>query len=133
MSRTRLAYALLAACLAPALQACGDPSPATQKLQQQLGATWDAMSSWGVEKKDELLRSAGPKLEELKRGLADATATAANTGAEATQRLVQGWSGVEQKFGAMKDATGEQWTKHRDAFLSAVQAYKADLAAARKK
>lgn len=128
MRWTKLAAVSVMCCVIPSLAACGEPSPAAKKVMDKASETWDAMKTWSVEKKDDFVKSASPKVEELKQGFADAKASASRTSAEAGQKLEESWNGVQQKFEALKTATGDQWTKQRDAFVEAYEAYKQRLA-----
>lgn len=131
MRWNQLAVVAIVFGLAPSLSGCGEPSPSAKKVMDKASDTWDAMKTWGVEKKDDFVRSASPKVDEMKQGFADAKAAASKKSAEAGKQLEEGWNGVEQKFDAMKTATGETWAKHRDAFLEAVEAYKQKLASSK--
>ncbi len=128
MRWTTIVALAMATSTGPWLAGCGESSPETKKLQQKIGETWDAMKTWGVEKKDEFVKSASPKLDELKQKFAEAKVSASKTSAEAGQKLEEGWNDVQQKFDAMKTATGAEWAKHRDAFVEAYDAYKQKLA-----
>ncbi len=61
-----------AASLGSPLLGCGDTGPAAKRLQEKFSETWDAMKTWGVEKKDDFVKGAAPKLEELSQKLAEA-------------------------------------------------------------
>ena len=128
MRWTRIGTLAMVFGVGAGMSGCGEPSPTAKRVQDKLGETWDAMKTWGVEKRDEFLKSASPKLDELKQAFADAKVSAAKTSAESAQRLEEGWNGVQQKFDAMKAATGTEWAKHRDAFVEAYEAYKRKLA-----
>jgi len=128
MRWTTIATVVMAVSASPWLSGCGDPSPTAKKVQDKLGETWDAMKTWGVEKKDDFVKSASPKLDELKQKFAEAKVSASKTSAESAQKLEDGWNGVQQKFDAMKAATGAEWAKQRDAFVEAYDAYKTKLA-----
>jgi hypothetical protein len=120
---------LLLACAASlALTGCGDET--SQRVRTELGQAWGAMRTWGVERKDELVRSAGPMVDDLGRGLEAARQKAASAGAGASQRLDEGWQSVQRSFADMKASTGEAWARHRDAFLAAVDAYQRQVAGA---
>lgn len=128
MRWNQLAVVAMTFGLALPTPGCGEPGPTAKKVIDKASETWDAMKTWGIEKKDDFVKSASPKIDELKQGFADAKAAAAKKGAEAGKQLEEGWNGVEQKFDAMKTATADTWAKHRDAFLEAVDAYKQKLA-----
>lgn len=128
MRWTTTATLVIAMTALPALTGCGDPGPKAKEVADKLGETWGAMKSWGVEKKDEFVKSSGPKLEELKQKFASAKESAAKTSAESARKLEDGWNVVQQKFDAMKAATGTEWAKQRDAFVEAYDAYRAKLA-----
>jgi len=128
MRWTTFATAAIAASFSPCLTACGEPSPSAKKVQKELGETWDAMKTWSVEKKDDFVRSASPKVEEAKQKFAEWRTSAAETNAEAKKSLEADWVVVEQKFDAMKTASADQWSRHRDAFVDAYDAFKRKLA-----
>jgi len=131
MRWNQLAVVAMVFGIAPSLSGCGEPSPTAKKVMDKASETWDAMKTWGVEKKDDFVKVASPKVDEMKQGFADAKATASRKSAEAGKQLEESMNGVEQKFDAMKTATGDSWARHRDAFLEAVDAYKKKLAASK--
>ena len=106
--------------VALALCGCGDSSLETKNLQQKAGEAWDAMKDWSVAKKDEFLQKSGPMLESMKQKLSEKSGDTAKSAQE-------DWKVVEQKFAAMKEATGDQWPKARDAFREAYDALKKKL------
>lgn len=128
MRWTALLAMSVATSVGPSLTGCGEPGPEAKKLQQKLGETWGAMKSWGIEKKDAFVASASPRFDELKQKFADAKLSASETGAGAARSLESDWGAVQQKFDAMKTSTGEQWARHRDAFVDAYEAFQKKLA-----
>jgi len=131
MRWTNFAVVAMVFGFALSIPGCGEPSPAAKKVMDNASDTWDAMKTWSVAKKDDFVRVASPKVDELKAGFADAKTAASKKSAEAGRQLEEGWNGVEQKFDAMKTSTADSWAKHRDAFLEAVDAYKRKLAASK--
>jgi hypothetical protein len=123
-----IAAVLTAMSAGHCLTGCGESAPETKKLQQKLGETWDAMKSWGVEKKEEFVRNTSPKLDDLKRRFAEVRVSGSRMSGEAAQRLETDWTSVQQKFDSVKTATGEQWARHRDAFVEAYAAFQKKLA-----
>jgi len=130
MRWTMIAAVVAAASLTFSLSGCGESSPETKKVTQKLGETWDAMKTWGIDKKDDLVKSSSEGLDTLKQKMADAKQAAPGVSADARQKLDEDWKVVQVKFDEMKNATGAQWDKARDGFLEAYGAFKRKLAAA---
>lgn len=128
MKWTTIAAVTAALSLTPCLTGCGESSPETKKVQQKMGETWDAMKAWGIDKKDDLVKSSSENLEVMEEKLADAKRAASAGGAEAALKLDEEWKGVQEKFEAMKGAAGGQWDKARDGFTQAYDAFKKKLA-----
>jgi hypothetical protein len=117
--------AVMAMSLVPCLSGCGDTT--TKNVTQKMGETWDAMKTWGIEKKDDLVKASSQKLDELKPALAEAKKSASAASADAAQKWDEEWKVVEQKFDAMKSSTGDQWGKARDAFIESYDGFKKKL------
>ena len=123
----KIASVVAATSLAPCLSGCGEPSPSAKNVQKKAGETWDAMKSWGVEKKDDLVKSASATLDEIKPKLAEARASAARASADAGKKFDDDWKVVQQKFEEMKSAGSDKWDKARDDFMQAYDSFKSRL------
>jgi hypothetical protein len=130
MRWTMIAAVVAAASLTSSLSGGGESSPETKKVTQKLGETWDAMKAWGIDKKDDLVKSSSEGLDTLKQKMADAKQAAPGVTADARQKLDEEWKAVQVKFDEMKGASGPTWDKARDAFLQAYDGLKKKLAAA---
>jgi hypothetical protein len=123
----KIASVVAAMSLAPCLFGCGEPSPSAKNVQRNLGETWDSMKTWGVEKKDEFVKSASATLDEIKPKLADARASASRASADAGKKFDEEWKVVQQKFEDMKAAGSDKWDKARDDFMQAYDSFKSKL------
>lgn len=123
-------FVILGLSLAPApwLAACGEDHPTAERVGTKVGEAWNAMTTWGVERKAELVEGASKGLADLKQAFAAAKAKGAVAGADAGGKLEAGWANVEQKFAALKDASGDKWVEARDAFMQAYAAMQREVA-----
>ena len=106
--------------LALASCGCGEPGPEAKRLRQEVGEAWDAMKDWGAAKKEEFVQKSGPMLDSMKKKVSEKSG-------EAAVAAQEGWKVVEQKFAEMKDASGDNWAKARDAFREAYESLKKKL------
>jgi hypothetical protein len=109
------------------LSACGEPSPSAKAVQDKLGETWDAMKTWGAEKRDALVQKTDEGLKSLEKPLADAKAAAGEAGSDASRALDGAWDTAKQKLEALKNASGEGFAKARDEMVEAYEALRAKL------
>jgi hypothetical protein len=123
-----IAWVVSATSLVPCLSGCGESSPSAKNMQKKVGEALDSMKAWGVEKKDELVKSASATLDELKPKLAEAKAAASRSSADAGKKLDDEWKVVEQKLEEMKAAGSDKWAKARDDFMQAYDSFKSRLA-----
>lgn len=123
-TRTSLFATLL---LSAALTGCGDPSPSAKQVQTKVGEAWDAMKTWGAEKRDALVQKTDEGLKSLEKPLADAKAAAGAAGSEAAQALDGAWKTAQEKLAALKAASGEGYAKARDELMEAYEALRAKL------
>jgi hypothetical protein len=114
----------------PLLAGCGEPSPEAKRVGQKAGETFDAMKAWGVDKRDDFVRSASATLESMKSIADDAKRSATGASADAARTLDDDWKVVQQKLDVMKTATGDRWASARDDFLAAYATFRQKVAAA---
>jgi hypothetical protein len=114
--------------LALPLASCGKPSAELENLGVKLGEAWDAAKAYAVVKKDEALKVFGGFMDTTGQQLAEAKSRAAEMGADAAAALDAKWATAQTKFAELRDASGDQWAKARDAFTAAYEAFNAELA-----
>jgi hypothetical protein len=105
------------------LGGCGEPSDELREVGREMGDTWDAVKRYAAMKKDEAMAFFGKNLDLMGKRLAAARERAAEMGEDASAALDSKWSDVQAKYAEMKDATGEQWERARDAFAAAYEAF----------
>ena len=111
--------------LSAALTGCGETSPSAKQVQTKMGETWDAMKTWGAEKRDALVKKTDEGLKSLEKPMADAKAAAGAAGSDAAQALDAAWKKTEEKLSALKSASGEGFAKARDEMVEAYEALRA--------
>lgn len=102
---------------------CGEPSDELKNVGVKMGETWDAMKTYAVTKKGEAVEYFSENMESMDENMEAWKRKAAEMGGDASRSLDAGWADVQEKFEAMKGASGEAWERSRDAFVAAYETF----------
>lgn len=118
---TRTIGFLLVASLLSLAPGCGEKSKKWSQVEESAGKTWSAVKTWSAEKREEAGVFFQQRMKDLEPKLKAAREKAAQVGEGASKALEAKAKTAAKALEVLKDATGENWEKARDAFARAFE------------